>query len=71
MGGEGFYLVFQKEKTMSKIILKVKQFLRDQDGVTAIEYGLIASLIGVAIIGGAYTVGTDLNSVFNKIGGDL
>ncbi|CAN0627570.1 pilus assembly protein Flp/PilA [Burkholderia multivorans] len=56
---------------MSKIILKVKQFLRDQDGVTAIEYGLIASLIGVAIIGGAYTVGTDLNSVFNKIGADL
>ncbi len=56
---------------MSKFILSIKQFLRDQDGVTAIEYGLIASLIAVAIIGGAATVGTDLNSVFNKIGTDL
>lgn len=56
---------------MSKIIMKVKQFLREQDGVTAIEYGLIASLIGVAIIAGAATVGTDLNSVFTKIGTDL
>ncbi|CAN0627568.1 pilus assembly protein Flp/PilA [Burkholderia multivorans] len=45
--------------------------VRDELGVTAIEYGLIASLIGVAIIGGAYVVGTDLNSVFTSIATDL
>ena len=36
-------------------------FLRDESGVTAIEYGLIASLVGVAIIVGAALLGTALN----------
>ncbi|CAN0626920.1 pilus assembly protein Flp/PilA [Burkholderia multivorans] len=45
--------------------------MSDERGVTAIEYGLIASLIAVAIIGGAYVVGTDLNSVFTSISTDL
>ena len=36
-------------------------FLRDESGVTAIEYGLIASLVGVAIIVGATLLGTALN----------
>ncbi len=36
-------------------------FLRDESGVTAIEYGLIASLVGVAIIAGAILLGGQLN----------
>lgn len=36
-------------------------FIRDESGVTAIEYGLIASLVGVAIIVGATLLGTALN----------
>lgn len=56
---------------MSKLIQQVKQFVRDEDGVTAIEYGLIASLIAVVIITTVGTVGTNLNAVFAKIGNEL
>ena len=37
---------------MSKFVLATRRFLRDEEGVTAIEYGLIAALIAVAIIAG-------------------
>ncbi|ACB63927.1 Flp/Fap pilin component [Burkholderia ambifaria MC40-6] len=46
----------------------IKRFLKEEDGVTAIEYGLIAGLIAVAIIAGASTVGSNLSSTFSKIG---
>ncbi|SFH99953.1 pilus assembly protein Flp/PilA [Collimonas sp. OK307] len=50
---------------------KLMKFLRDEDGVTAIEYGLIAGLIAVAIILGATTMGTQLGDIFVSIGGKL
>jgi pilus assembly protein Flp/PilA len=40
-------------------------------GVTAIEYGLIASLVAVAIIVGITLVGTNLNGLFNYVGGKV
>ena len=40
-------------------------------GVTAIEYGLIASLVAIAIIVGITLVGTNLNGLFNYIGGKV
>ncbi len=46
----------------------IKTFINDEAGVTAIEYGLIAALIAVAIIVGAGLLGTNLNGLFNKIG---
>ncbi|WP_042884406.1 Flp family type IVb pilin [Cupriavidus necator] len=52
---------------MEHIAHTVKQFLRDEDGVTAIEYGLIASLIAVVIIVSVQTVGNKLNAVFDYI----
>ena len=45
----------------------IKKFVRDEEGVTAIEYGLIASLIAVVIIAGAKLVGDNLNSLFTYI----
>jgi pilus assembly protein Flp/PilA len=42
-------------------------FLNDESGATAIEYGLIAALISVAIITGATAVGTQLNGTFSAI----
>lgn len=42
-------------------------FLRNQDGATAIEYGLIASLIAVAIIVGAKALGSQINNTFNSV----
>jgi pilus assembly protein Flp/PilA len=52
----------------------VKRLVRlgsDDSGATAIEYGLIAALIAVAIITAATTVGTNLGSTFTTIGGKL
>ena len=48
-----------------------KRFAKDESGATAIEYGLIASLIGVAIILGATTLGSKLNTTFNSISGSI
>ena len=45
----------------------VKAFVRDEEGVTAIEYGLIAALIAVLIIVAVTIVGTRLNVVFTNI----
>ncbi|NEI68643.1 Flp family type IVb pilin [Rhizobium lusitanum] len=49
---------------MSKLI---SRFLNDESGATAIEYGLIAALISVAIIAGATTLGNTLSTTFNNI----
>jgi pilus assembly protein Flp/PilA len=45
----------------------VQRFARDEAGVTAIEYGLIASLIAVVIIVAVQSVGKDLTATFNSI----
>ena len=47
------------------------RFAKDESGATAIEYGLIATLIGVAIILGATALGTQLNDVFKGISSKL
>ena len=49
----------------------IKKFIREEDGVTAIEYGLIAALIAVVIIAAVTLVGTQLSAVFNFIGTTL
>jgi len=56
---------------MNKLALAVKNFWNDEEGVTAIEYGLIAALIAVMIIAGATTVGIKLDGIFQYIGGQL
>lgn len=50
---------------------QVMKFLREDDGATAIEYGLIAGLIAIAIIAALTTLSGGLSSLFNKIGGRL
>lgn len=45
----------------------IERFIKDEDGATAIEYGLIAALIGVAIIAAVRSVGTNLSSTFSSI----
>ena len=46
----------------------VRKFVRDESGATAIEYGLIAACISVAIIAVVQGVGTKLNTTFTKVG---
>lgn len=45
----------------------IRNFLADESGATAIEYGLLASLIAVVIIVGASTLGTNINQLFQDI----
>ena len=47
------------------------RFVRDESGATAIEYGLIAALIAVAIIGAVTAVGTGLSTTFNNVAASL
>ena len=49
----------------------VSRFFRDESGVTAIEYGLIAALISVVCITAMTTAGTNLNAVYTSIGTHL
>jgi pilus assembly protein Flp/PilA len=50
--------------SMSKFVAR---FIKDESGATAIEYGLIAALIAVVIIGAVTTVGTKLSAEFNSV----
>lgn len=53
-------------------MLKVfRSFVIDESGATAIEYGLIASLIAVVIIGAVTAVGTSLSATFNTVAGKI
>jgi pilus assembly protein Flp/PilA len=52
---------------MKNVFLRAKQFVQEEDGVTAIEYGLIAALIAVVIIASVKLVGTKLDAVFAAI----
>jgi pilus assembly protein Flp/PilA len=49
----------------------IKHFLRDTSGATAIEYGLIASGIALAIIGVVATLGSKLNTTFSTVADNL
>ena len=49
---------------MSKFMTR---FLKDESGATAIEYGLIAALIAVVLVGALQGVGSSLDGAFNKI----
>ncbi|MCX7240701.1 MAG: Flp family type IVb pilin [Burkholderiales bacterium] len=52
---------------MEKLALATGRFLRDEEGVTAIEYGLIAALVGVAAIAALQLLGTGLTDIFTKV----
>jgi pilus assembly protein Flp/PilA len=47
------------------------RFVRDESGATAIEYGLIAALIAVVIIGAVQLVGTNLSNTFTTVSGKI
>lgn len=53
---------------MSKLLTKLAT---DESGATAIEYGLIAAFVALAIIGALTTLGTKLSSLFGTVGSDL
>ncbi len=52
---------------MKSLLTGLTKFLRGEEGVTAIEYGLIAALIALAIIAAVTLVGTNLDLLFDRI----
>lgn len=53
---------------MSKLFAR---FVKDESGATAIEYGLIAALIALAILFGAGAIGDNIGEKFNDIAGEI
>jgi pilus assembly protein Flp/PilA len=53
---------------MNQLLMSIKRFVKDEEGVTALEYGLIAALILLVIAASVVIVGTQLNTVFANIG---
>ncbi|PJB71922.1 MAG: Flp family type IVb pilin [Alphaproteobacteria bacterium CG_4_9_14_3_um_filter_47_13] len=52
---------------MITIIAKIQAYLADKDGATAIEYGLIAGGISLAIVAAVFAFGDDLQTVFSTM----
>ena len=50
---------------------KFLKLIKNDEGATAIEYGLIAALIAVAAIGAMGAIGTQLSTTFNSVSGNL
>lgn len=51
--------------------MNILKMLRNEDGATAIEYGLVAALIAVAAVGAISGLGTKLNTTFNNVSNKL
>jgi pilus assembly protein Flp/PilA len=49
----------------------IRKFLKDESGATAIEYGLIAALVSVAIIAMLSLLGNNLNATFKTVANNL
>jgi len=56
---------------MSKFTARVRNFLKSEDGPTAVEYAVMLALIVVVCIGGVTLVGENANSKFSEISGNL
>jgi pilus assembly protein Flp/PilA len=61
----------RKRRSFSPMLTTFTQFLRDESGATAIEYGLIAAGIAVAIIVTVKGIGPKLNTTFTSISSQL
>jgi pilus assembly protein Flp/PilA len=60
-----------KEKTMRTLLNNLKALAKDERGVTALEYGLIAGLVAVVIVTSVTTLGTKLAATFTAISAAL
>ncbi len=53
---------------MTKALVKLQTRLRDEQGATAVEYGLMVALIAIVIIAAVTLLGTNLSNLFNRVG---
>ena len=52
---------------MQKFIVAVKNFFNEEDGPTAVEYGVMVALIAAVVIAGATILGTNTNDIFQGV----
>ena len=53
------------------MIQKIKNFFKDEEGATAVEYGLMVALIAAVIVAGVTLLGTSTNDKFTSVGGTI
>jgi len=56
---------------MKTMLTKIKNFVREEEGASAVEYGLLVALIAVAIITAVTALGTNLSGLFTKVAGQV
>ena len=59
--------IFEATKKMKPLPTIFRAYVSDDSGATAIEYGLIAALVGVSIIGGAQAMSGSINGLFSGV----
>jgi len=52
---------------MTDFLAKTMTFMRDEEGASAVEYGLLVAGIAVVVMAAIYTIGTNLNTKFNSV----
>ncbi len=52
---------------MKTLLTKIKNFIREEEGASAVEYGLLVALIAVAIIAAVTALGTSLSGMFTSV----
>jgi pilus assembly protein Flp/PilA len=55
------------KERMNNSLIAIKNFINDEQGATAIEYGLLVALISLALIAGASAFGAGLGDLFDKL----
>lgn len=56
---------------MKDLFTKVTRFIREEEGASAVEYGLLVAGIAVAVMAAIYTIGTKLNTKFTDVANQL
>ena len=56
---------------MNDLFTKVKSFIREEEGASAVEYGLLVAGIAVVVMVAIYTIGTNLNAKFTDVANQL
>jgi pilus assembly protein Flp/PilA len=56
---------------MKTMLTKIKNFVREEEGASAVEYGLMVALIAVVIIAAVTTLGTSLSGTFDYVAGKV
>jgi pilus assembly protein Flp/PilA len=63
--------MISEEKKMKETLNKVKAFVEDEGGATAVEYGIMIAAIAAVIIAVVVSIGTKINSSFTKVQGNI